>query len=171
MKILYFFLFSFLFIACSTPVIHKNDVVAEVNGEQILLSELASQSKQEIFDILNTAYEIKSRVLAGLIKQKLLEDAAKKENMSLEEFIDWFVQQKICVGQDSLKKRYGFNTQSFYVKGELIPLVKTSSPSQEDNLNASGWLSINVWMCRIRLSSRISSTAIRIPVSSTSPNS
>ena len=50
-----------------------------MNGEQILLSELASQSKQEIFDILNTAYEIKSRVLAGLIKQKLLEDAAKKE--------------------------------------------------------------------------------------------
>ncbi len=46
--------------------------------------------------------------------------------MSLEEFIDWFVQQKICVGQDSLKKRYGFNTQSFYVKGELIPLVKGS---------------------------------------------
>lgn len=79
MKILYFFLFSFLFIACNTPVINKNDVVAEVNGEQILLSELASQSKQEIFDILNTAYEIKSRVLAGLIKQKLLEDAAKKE--------------------------------------------------------------------------------------------
>ena len=73
MKILYFFLFSFLFIACNTPVINKNDVVAEVNGEQILLSELASQSKQEIFDILNTAYEIKSRVLAGLIKQKLLE--------------------------------------------------------------------------------------------------
>ena len=56
MKILYFFLFSFLFIACNTPVINKNDVVAEVNGEQILLSELASQSKQEIFDILNTAY-------------------------------------------------------------------------------------------------------------------
>ncbi len=26
----------------------------------------------------------------------------------------------------SLKKRYGFNTQSFYVKGELIPLVKGS---------------------------------------------
>ncbi len=51
MKILYFFLFSFLFIACNTPVINKNDVVAEVNGEQILLSELASQSKQEIFDI------------------------------------------------------------------------------------------------------------------------
>lgn len=50
MKILYFFLFSFLFIACNTPVINKNDVVAEVNGEQILLSELASQSKQEIFD-------------------------------------------------------------------------------------------------------------------------
>ena len=75
---------------------------------------------------MNTAYEIKSRVLAGLIKQKLLEDAAKEENMSLEEFIDWFVQQKICVGQDSLKKRYGFNTQSFYVKGELIPLVKGS---------------------------------------------
>ena len=77
MKILYFFLFSFLFIACNTPVINKNDVVAEVNGEQILLSELASQSKQEIFDILNTAYEIKSRVLAGLIKQKLYSQKRK----------------------------------------------------------------------------------------------
>ena len=64
MKILYFFLFSFLFIACNTPVINKNDVVAEVNGEQILLSELASQSKQEIFDILNTAYEINLSPLA-----------------------------------------------------------------------------------------------------------
>jgi len=126
MKILYLFLLTFLFISCNYNAINKNDIIAEVNGEKILLSELSSQSKQEIFDILNTAYEIKNRVLTSLIKQKLLEHAAKKENMTLEVFIDWFVQQKMCIGQDSLKKQYGFDTQSFYAKNELVPLAKGS---------------------------------------------
>ena len=46
--------------------------------KKIYLSELSSQSKQEIFDLLNTAYEIKNRVLTNLIKQRLLENTAKK---------------------------------------------------------------------------------------------
>lgn len=64
---------------------------------------MSSQSKQEIFDLLNTAYEIKNRVLTNLIKQKLLENTAKNKNMSLEEFLDFLVQQKLLLDQDSIK--------------------------------------------------------------------
>ena len=66
------FLITF-FISCNISNVNKDEIVAEVNGEKIYLSELSSQSKQEIFDLLNTAYEIKNRVLTNLIKQKLLE--------------------------------------------------------------------------------------------------
>lgn len=126
MKILHLLLFFSLFISCNAPIVNKDDVVAEVNGEKILLSELSSQSKQEIFDLLNTAYEIKNRVLTNLIKQKLLENAAKDENKSLEEFLDSLAQQKSLLDQDSLKKDYGISTQSFYAKNGLVSLEKGS---------------------------------------------
>lgn len=126
MKVLFLFFFILFFISCNIPNVKKDDVIAEVNGEKIFLSELSLQSKQEIFDLLNTAYEIKYRVLTDLIKQKLLENAAKKENMSLDDFVDFLVQQKLFLDQDSIKKNYGINTQSFYAKNDLIPLKEGS---------------------------------------------
>ena len=117
------FLITF-FISCNISNVNKDEIVAEVNGEKIYLSELSSQSKQEIFDLLNTAYEIKNRVLTNLIKQKLLENTAKNKNMSLEEFLDFLVQQKLLLDQDSIKKYYAINTESFYAKNSLIPLKK-----------------------------------------------
>ena len=74
--------------------------------------------------MLNTAYEIKNRVLTNLIKQRLLENTAKNKNMSLEEFLDFLVQQKLLLDQDSIKKYYAINTESFYAKNSLIPLKK-----------------------------------------------
>ena len=47
------FLITF-FISCNISNVNKDEIVAEVNGEKIYLSELSSQSKQEIFDLLNT---------------------------------------------------------------------------------------------------------------------
>lgn len=117
------FLITF-FISCNISNVNKDEIVAEVNGEKIYLSELSSQSKQEIFDLLNTAYEIKNRVLTNLIKQRLLENTAKNKNMSLEEFLDFLVQQKLLLDQDSIKKYYAINTESFYAKNSLIPLKK-----------------------------------------------
>lgn len=124
MKILYLLFFLSLFISCNTSVIDKSNVVAVVNGEKIYLSELSSQSKQEIFDLLNTVYEVKNRVLTNLIKQKLLENEAKNADVSLEEYLDLFVQQKMFINQDTLRKMYGFDTQSFYAKNSLVSLEK-----------------------------------------------
>lgn len=132
MKIIYLLIFLYLFNSCSSFVDNKDDVVAEVNGENIFLSELSSQSKQEIFDLLNTAYEVRYRVLTNLIKQKLLESAAIKENMILEDFLDSLVQQKMLLGKDSLMKCYGINTRSFYAKNQLVPL---NEGSMEEDLS------------------------------------
>ena len=41
------FLITF-FISCNISNVNKDEIVAEVNGEKIYLSELSSQSKQEI---------------------------------------------------------------------------------------------------------------------------
>lgn len=126
MKILYLlFLFSLLF-SCNAIVTDKGDIVAEVNGEKIRLSELSVQSKQEIFDLLNTAYEVKNRILTNLIKQKLLENEARNAKVSLEEYLDLFIRQKMLLDQDTLKKMYGFSTQSFYSKNNLVSLEKGS---------------------------------------------
>ena len=71
-----------LLFSCS----HANkEIVAEVNDETILLSDLSEASKQELFDLLNMAYEIKSKVLDDLIKKKLLDKEAKKQK--IKEFI------------------------------------------------------------------------------------
>ena len=71
-----------LLFSCS----HANkEIVAEVNDETILLSDLSEASKQELFDLLNMAYEIKSKVLDDLIKKKLLDKEAKKQNMTAEQ--------------------------------------------------------------------------------------
>ena len=57
-----------LLFSCSNA---NTEIVAEVNGDNILLSDLSEASKQELFDLLNMAYEIKSKVLDDLIKKKL----------------------------------------------------------------------------------------------------
>ncbi len=52
-------MFASVAIFCS----HANkEIVAEVNDETILfLSDLSEASKQELFDLLNMAYEIKNQ--------------------------------------------------------------------------------------------------------------
>ena len=58
MKQLLFISLLLLLFSCSRVNVNK-EIVAEVNGESILLSDLSEASKQELFDLLNMAYEIK----------------------------------------------------------------------------------------------------------------
>ena len=76
-QLLYICLLLLLF-SCS----HANkEIVAEVNDETILLSDLSEASKQELFDLLNMAYEIKMRALDDLIKRKLIEYEALERSI------------------------------------------------------------------------------------------
>ena len=102
-QLLYICLLLLLF-SCS----HANkEIVAEVNDETILLSDLSEASKQELFDLLNMAYEIKSKVLDDLIKMKLLEKEAKKQNMTIEQYLEMYVDMRTGTNLDSIKALYG----------------------------------------------------------------
>lgn len=117
MKQLLFISLLLLLFSCSKV---NKEVVAEVNGDNILLSDLSEASKQELFDLLNMAYEIKSRVLDDLIKKKLLDKEANKQNMTTEKYLELFVNKKIDTNLDSIKALYGLaDKQVSVVKSQL----------------------------------------------------
>ena len=106
-----------LLFSCSNA---NTEIVAEVNGDNILLSDLSEASKQELFDLLNMAYEIKSKVLDDLIKKKLLENEAKKQNITTEQYLDLYMDMKIGTNMDSVKKLYGLSDNQINVmRGQL----------------------------------------------------
>lgn len=106
-----------LLFSCSNA---NKGIVAEVNGENILLSDLSEASKQELFDLLNMAYEIKSKVLDDLIKKKLLENEAKKQNITTEQYLDSYMDMKTGADIDSIKKLYGLSDNQVNVmRGQL----------------------------------------------------
>lgn len=106
-----------LLFSCSNA---NKGIIAEVNGENILLSDLSEASKQELFDLLNMAYEIKSKVLDDLIKKKLLENEAKKQNITTEQYLDSYMDMKTGADIDSIKKLYGLSDNQVNVmRGQL----------------------------------------------------
>lgn len=83
-----------LFLLLCSCANQRKEVVAEVDGREIYLEELSQQTKQEIFDLLNFSYDIKTRALDDLIKQKLLKLEADKREMTLEQYLKWYVASK-----------------------------------------------------------------------------
>ena len=110
-----------LLFSCSNA---NTEIVAEVNGDNILLSDLSEASKQELFDLLNMAYEIKSKVLDDLIKKKLLENEAKKQNITTEQYLDLYMDM-IGTKMDSIKRLYGLSDNQINVmRGQLYSSSK-----------------------------------------------
>lgn len=110
----------------------SKEIVAEVNDESILLSDLSESTKQELFDILNMAYEIKTKALDDLIKKKLLEKEAGNLNMTTEQYLNLHVEAKIGTNKDSIMMLYGLgSSQSSIVRNQLY---SSSSGDMEGEL-------------------------------------
>lgn len=93
-------LYLFLFLLLCSCANRRKEVVAEVDGKKIYLDELSQKTKQEIFDLLNFSYDIKSHALDELIKQKLLLLEADKREMALEQYLKWYVASKSALKKD-----------------------------------------------------------------------
>lgn len=105
------------FFSCTNT--HK-EIVAEFDGNQITLNELSQLTKQEIFDLLNMAYDIKIKALDDLIKYRLLEREARNKSLSLTKYLDWYVDTQIVNHKDSLMRLYGIaGTQTTFAKDTL----------------------------------------------------
>lgn len=139
MKYLFFIFLLLLLYSCSKA--NKN-IVAEVNDESILLSDLSEASKQELFDLLNMAYEIRSKVLDDLIKKKLLEKEAKKQNITVEQYLESYIDMKVGTNVDSIKALYGLvGNQLNVMRGELY---NSSDGSMESELALKNKLRSNI---------------------------
>lgn len=136
-----FFLISLLMLLYSCSKANKN-IVAEVNDESIFISDLSEASKQELFDLLNMAYEIKSKVLDDLIKKKLLEKEAKKQNITVEQYLESYIDMKVGTNVDSIKAQYGLvGNQLNVMRGELY---NSSDGSMESELALKNKLRSNI---------------------------
>lgn len=125
MKYLIFFLcFSFL---CSCSNHRSKGIVAEVNGQDIYLSELSRLTTQETFDLLNMAYEIKLKVLEDLIKHKLIEQEAASVGKSFETFLNDYVEKVIEMKKDSLCTVYGATKERILHSKEKLSKVPIGS--------------------------------------------
>ena len=101
-----FLLFLLLLMICSCNIKKEREVVAMVGGEEITLAELSQMSKQEIFDLLNIAYEVKNKALDNLISQKLLDVEAAKKQMTTEYYLEEYIKRRISPNEDSVLGRY-----------------------------------------------------------------
>lgn len=114
----------YLLFSCSEK---SKKIVAEVNNESIFLADLSEATKQELFDLLNMAYEIKSKALDDLIKKKLLEKEAGDQNLTIEQYLDQYMEAKIGADKDSVMMLYG-------ITGNRTSVVRSrlhSSSSEE----------------------------------------
>jgi len=71
------------------------EVVASVNGVNISAEELDAAAKGQIQKIQAQIYQVKKRVLDGLIEGKLLEEAAKEKGVSVEAYVAENVDAKV----------------------------------------------------------------------------
>jgi len=76
------------------------EVVASVNGVNISAEELDASAKGQIQKIQAQIYQVKKRVLDGLIEEKLLEEAAKEKGVSVEAYVAENVDAKVSPPTD-----------------------------------------------------------------------
>lgn len=124
-------------------------VVASVNGVAISAEELEASAKGQLQKIQAQIYQVKKRVLDGLIEEKLLEKAAKEKGVSVEAYVVENVDAKVSPPTDEeiqafydsqkgrirapLEQMKGqisehlMQTEKTAKRGEMIALLKKNS--------------------------------------------
>lgn len=125
------------------------EVVASVNGVDISAVELEASAKGQLQKIQAQIYQVKKRILDGLIEGKLLEEAAKEKGVSVEAYVAENVDAKVSpptdeeiqAFYDSQKGRiqapleqikgkiseHLMQTQKDAKRGEMLALLKKSA--------------------------------------------
>ncbi len=136
----------------AVPGADGDTVVAVVGGEPITMIELDAAAKNQLQKVQTEIYKIRKRALDELVEQKLLEQAAKKQGMSVDEYIAQEIDAKAKDPMeketkalyDARKDRIGKSydevkdqlaafmkrNRQAMVRGELIARLKQDAPVQ-----------------------------------------
>lgn len=100
-------------------------VVATVNGTNITDADLVDAAKEELKQFDMQVYKIKKGALDGLIEQKLIEAAAKKDGKSVDEYVQININDKVAKpSEDEIKAFY--ESHKDQVGGKSFAEVKDS---------------------------------------------
>jgi protein-disulfide isomerase len=93
----------FAFTACPSKTNKSGDtmpgdgagVAAVVNGKTITIAQLDTAAKSQLQKVKGEIYKVRKRQLDELIEETLIEEAAKKQNMSVDAYLDKEVNSKV----------------------------------------------------------------------------
>ena len=74
---------------------NSGDVAAVVNGVTITMREVDDAAKSQLQKVQTQIYQIRKRVLDDLMEGKLVEAGAKKQNLSVNDFLAQEVEAKV----------------------------------------------------------------------------
>lgn len=99
--------------------------VLEINGTKITLSEFEQKQPSALLKARNTFYDSEKRALTAYVDQYLLEQQAKKENLTVDQLLDKHVKSTLPgdPSEEALKVYYeGLNTKEPFdkVRGQII---------------------------------------------------
>jgi len=83
-------------IFCADNNSGNDPAVAEINGKMIHLSDLERQLPTPLFQARTTYYDTERRVLDQFIDQYLLEEQARKENLTVDQLLEKHVNSAIA---------------------------------------------------------------------------
>lgn len=136
MKFSVFCISALLLSSCSLKNVDNNivtndvltsDIVAEVNGEIIKSSELEQSVSQQVFDELNRIYQIRSIALDYLIDEKIIEQEAKRNNMSSNEYLENYYNSIVAkTNTDSLLYSLGVKDVTAIKGTSMVNMDKSS---------------------------------------------
>ena len=104
-------------------------VLVDVNGTGLRLSDLERKDPAVLFQASNAFYEAERKAVNDFVDQYLLEQQAKKENLTVEQLLDKHVNRNIAKdpSEDALHVYYeGLDTKEPYeaVRGKILEALR-----------------------------------------------
>jgi protein-disulfide isomerase len=117
-----------LMVLASGCLAQDNNVVAEVGGTKITMSDLDREESAKLLSAQYTYYQVEARALNDLIDKKLLEQKAKGENITVEQLINRDIKSKVKdPTEDQMKVYYeGLGTDQPYeaVREKILEKIR-----------------------------------------------
>ncbi|HTY84275.1 MAG TPA: thioredoxin domain-containing protein [Silvibacterium sp.] len=119
-----------LLVGSTANVLAQNDstVVAEVGGVKVTLGELNREESEKLLSARYEYYQAQSKALDDLIEQKLLEDKAKTENITVDQLVDRDIKSQVKdPTEDQMKVYYeGLETDQPYeaVRDKILEKIR-----------------------------------------------
>jgi protein-disulfide isomerase len=106
-----------------------NTVIAEVNGQKLVMSDLEQTEGSKLLQARSSFYDAQRKALDDLIDQNLLEQQAKKENLTVDKLLEREVTSKLPADptEDQLRVYYeGIDTDQPFdtVKDKILQHIR-----------------------------------------------